>query len=182
MYQLPPLPVKKKPKAPYRKPDAVKALEAMAYANDAAMHPSIKPEHLAPRRYRDDTANGLTQCVVAFAKLQGCFASRLNSTGVYDAKLKKYRFTTQRRGLPDVLITGRDGQSIFCELKVGKDKMSLHQERIRDEQRQAGGIYMTINSFTQFYEWWSEKYEVPTEPPKNCQLTDNQYMRSAAVQ
>jgi len=182
MYQLPEIKPRKKPKAPYRKPDAVKHLEQLLYEDDCRRHPSMKPEHMARRKHRDDTANGLTACVVAYAKLNGCFASRLNTTGVYDTKLRKFRHTTQRRGLPDVLITGPDGISIFAEIKVRKDRMSEHQERIREEQQQAGGIYLTINSFTQFYDWFNDKYAVPSVPPKKRQVTDNQNTKMTTVQ
>ena len=153
MYQLPPLKERKKPKAPYRKPDAVKDLERMADADAAARHPSIAPEHLAPRKFRDNTANGLTACIVAYSKLLGFFASRLNTTGVYDAKLKRYRHSTQRRGLPDVYITATGGRSLFVEVKVGRDKMSHHQEAVRDEQRRCGGLFFTARNFTEFKEW-----------------------------
>ena len=151
MYQLPPLPVKKKPKPPYRKPDAVRHLERMAFDEAQRKHPSIAPEHLAPRKYRDDTANGLTACIVAYAKLCGAFASRLNNTGIY--RNGKYTRSTARRGLPDVLIT-RYGMSLFIEVKVRKDRMSTYQEAVRDDQQQAGGKYYTAHSFSDFKTWF----------------------------
>lgn len=181
MYQLPETKPRKKPKSPYRRPEKVKLLEQRRWEDDCRRHPSVDPKYIARRKMRDDTANGLTACVVAYAKLNGCFASRLNTTGVYDAKLKKFRHTTQRRGLPDVLITGPDGISIFAEIKVKKDRMSEYQERIREEQQQAGGIYLTINSFTQFYDWFNDKYAVPTVPPDMRQVTDNQNTKMTAV-
>jgi len=153
MYELPPLVARKKPKAPYRKPDAVKHLEQLMYEDDLRRHPSMKPEHMARRKLRDDTANGLTAAIVAYAKLTGAFASRLNTTGIYDAKRKKYRHTTQRRGLPDVLIT-RNGMSLFIEVKAGRDRMSQWQEAVRDDQQQAGGIYFTARNFTDFKAWY----------------------------
>ena len=126
MYELPPLPTKKKPRPPYRKPDAVKHLEQLLFEDDLRRHPSIKREYIARRKHRDDTANGLTACIVAYAKLNGAFASRLNNTGIY--RNGKFTRSTARRGLPDVLVTLK-GQSIFIEVKAKRDKMSQYQRR-----------------------------------------------------
>lgn len=152
MYELPPMPVKKKPRPPYRKPEAVKELEALAFADAARRHPSIAREHLAPRTFRDDTANGLTACIVAYAKLTGHFASRLNNMGVY--RNGKYTRSTARRGLPDVLITGPNGRSIFVEVKAKKDRMSEFQEAVRHDQTQAGGLYFIAHDFSSFKAWF----------------------------
>lgn len=154
MYQLPPLPVKRKPKAPYRKPDAVKHLEQLLYEDDCRRHPSMKPEHMARRKMRDDTAGGLTQCIISYVRLQGAFVSRLNNQGVYRGG--RYTRSTARRGLPDILITGRDGRSIFTEVKVKKDRMSQWQKAVRDDQQQAGGLYFVAHDFTSFKQWFDQ--------------------------
>lgn len=154
MYLLPPLPVKRKPKAPYRKPDAVKHLEQLLYEDDCRRHPSMKPEHMARRKMRDDTAGGLTQCIISYVRLQGAFVSRLNNQGVYRGG--RYTRSTARRGLPDILITGRDGRSIFTEVKVKKDRMSQWQKAVRDDQQQAGGLYFVAHDFTSFKQWFDQ--------------------------
>lgn len=151
-FQLPPVPVRKKPKAPYKKPADVKDLEQLLWEDDCRRHPSVDPKYIARRAMRDDTANRLTACVVAYAKLNGCFASRLNNTGIY--RNGKYTRSTSRRGLPDILITGKGGQSIFVEVKAGRDRMSQHQERVRDDQQQAGGKYYTARDFSSFKQWF----------------------------
>lgn len=154
MYQLPPLPVRKKPKPAYRKPDAVKHLEQLLYEEDLHRHPSMKPEHMARRKHRDDTAGGLTQCIIAYAKLTGAFGSRLNNQGVY--RNGKYTRSTARRGLPDIFITISGGRSVFVEVKVGRDKMSVHQEAVRDEQKRAGGLYFVAHDFESFKNWFDK--------------------------
>lgn len=164
MYQLPPMPVKKKPRAPYRKPEAVKHLEQMLYEDDLRRHPSMKPEHMARRKHRDDTANGLTACILAYAKLNGAFASRLNNQGVF--RNGKFTRSTARRGLPDILITGRDGRSIFTEVKVKKDRMSQWQKAVRDDQTQAGGLYYVAHNFSDFKAWF-DAFAVGVVPQKN---------------
>lgn len=157
MYQLPPIPAKKKPRPAYKKPEAVRELERLADAEARRAHPNIKPEHLAPRKFRDDRAGSLTVCIVTFARLEGCFASRLNNTGIF--RNGKYTRSTSRRGLPDVLITGPDGRSIFVEVKIGRDRMSEHQERVKDDQQQAGGLYFVARNFTEFVEWFNKVIE-----------------------
>ena len=152
MYELPPLPVKKKPRSPYRKPEAVRLLEQLADDEARRLHPNIAPEHLAPRKFRDDGANQLTACIVQYAKLRGCFASRLNNTGIY--RNGKYTRSTSRRGLPDILITGPAGLSIFVEVKINRDRMSQYQERVQQEQQQAGGLYYIARNFTEFKIWF----------------------------
>jgi hypothetical protein len=163
MYELPPLPTKKKPRPPYRKPDAVKHLEQLLFEDDLRRHPSIKREYIARRKHRDDTANGLTACIVAYAKLNGAFASRLNNTGIY--RNGKFTRSTARRGLPDVLVTLK-GQSIFIEVKAKRDKMSQYQEAVRDDQTQAGGLYYVAHNFTDFKAWF-DAFAVGVVPQKN---------------
>lgn len=150
MYPLPEIKPRKAPRPAYRKPEAVKELEALDTSDAARRHPSIAPQHLAPRRHRDDTANGLTKCIVTYAKLCGCFASRLNNQGVY--RSGKWTRSTSRRGLPDVLVT-RNGMSLFIEVKAGRDRMSEHQRRVEQDQQQAGGLYYTARDFTSFKNW-----------------------------
>jgi hypothetical protein len=153
MYELPPTPAKKKPRPAHRKSQAVKELEQLLWEADCRRYPSIDPKYIAKRITTDATANGLTKCVVAYAKLRGAFASRLNNTGIF--RDGKYTRSTARRGLPDVLVTYK-GQSLFVEIKVGKDRMSDHQRKVQEEQRQAGGNYVVIGTFEQFKTWFDE--------------------------
>ena len=154
MIQLPEI-KRKKPKAPYRKPDAVKELERLAMDEARRLHPTMKPEHLAPRTYRDDKSNGLTKCITSYLRLKGAFCSRLNNTGIFDKRLNRYRPGTSRKGLPDVVCTWKS-KSIFIEIKAGRDRMSEHQERIRDEQNASGGLFYVARNFTDFKNWFDK--------------------------
>jgi len=138
-------------KVPYRKPDAVKVLEQLA--NDEARKKYPTMPHLAPRTFKDDTANGLTSCITAYLRLQGAFVSRLNNQGVFDRRLNRYRPGTNRKGLPDVLATYK-GKSLFIEVKCGADKMSIHQAKVMQEQTASGGKYFVATDFTSFKEWF----------------------------
>jgi len=141
----------KQRKASYIKPDSVKELERMADAEARLLHPSCP--HLAPRTFRDDTANNLTKCIITYLRLKGAFSSRLNNTGIFDKRLNRYRPGTSRKGLPDVMATYQ-GKSLMIEVKAGRDRMSEHQERIRDEQKRSGGLYYVAHNFTEFKIWF----------------------------
>ena len=134
-------------KAPYKKPESVKILERMANEAASAKYPTMP--HLAPRKYRDDSANGLTKCINDYLRFKGAFSSRLNNTGIYDKRLNRYRPGTSRKGLPDVLATYQ-GKSLFIEVKAGRDRISKEQEKIRDEQKKSGGLYFIAHDFTTF--------------------------------
>ncbi|MDZ7739938.1 MAG: VRR-NUC domain-containing protein [Bacteroidales bacterium] len=141
--------LRKRKRPRYVKPDAVKELERLATEQARREHPNTPAHVIAPRTFRDDTANGLTACIVAYLKLKNAFVSRLNNTGIFDHKLKRYRPGTNRKGLPDILSTYQ-GQSLFIEVKAGRDKLSEHQEKIRQEQQESGGIYYTARNFKDF--------------------------------
>lgn len=140
-------------KAPYRKPDAVKQLERLAMDAARKKFASIPIECLAPRTYRDDSANALTKCITAYLTLKGAFCSRLNNTGIYDTKMGQYRPSTAKNGLPDVLAT-YNGRSLFIEVKHGRDRMSEDQKKVETEQTASGGLYFTAHDFTSFKVWF----------------------------
>jgi hypothetical protein len=137
----------------YKKPEAVKQLEKLAFEDYKLKH-STMPEYAFVRSsFRDDTANSLTTCIVSYLRIQGAFASRVNNTGVYDPRLKKFRPGSSKKGLPDVLATYK-GQSLFIEVKAGSDRMSEHQKKVEAEQQQAGGLYFIARNFTDFKIWF----------------------------
>ncbi len=66
----------------YQKPQAVKKLERLALEHFRREHPNFPEYAIAPQSYRDDTANGLTRCVVDFIRYNGGQAERINTTGM----------------------------------------------------------------------------------------------------
>ena len=153
MFELPVIPTKKPSKLPYRKSSAVLELERLANIADRESHPSVDPKYLAPRKYRDDTANKLTACIVKYISLCGGFASRVNNTGTYRQKLGRFTPSQSKKGLPDILATYR-GQSLFIEIKIGRDTQSEHQRRVGQAQEQAGGLYYLARDFETFKKWF----------------------------
>ena len=63
----------------YTKSSAVKYLESLADQAARKRYPSVP--YIAPRKYRDDTANGLTKCIIDFLQLSGHQAERISNTG-----------------------------------------------------------------------------------------------------
>lgn len=150
MIELPEI-KRKQPKPAYRKPEAVKELERMADAEARLKHPTCP--HLAPRTFRDDSANGLTVCIVKYITLKGGFASRINSTGIYDIRLKRYRPGTQKKGISDIIALYQ-GKSLSIEVKHGRDKQSQAQKQIESEVIKAGGLYFVAHDLTTFKQWF----------------------------
>ena len=99
-----------------------------------------------------DTANGLTKCIIAYLKLRGAFVTRLNTTGIYRADLKRYVPNTQKKGMGDVFATYK-GVSIQVEVKIGRDRMSATQQRTKAEFEQSGGYYFIAKNFESFRQW-----------------------------
>ena len=154
MIDLPEIKRKRKVKArktPYRKPEAVKDLERMANAEAIRLHPTCP--HLAPRTYRDDTANELTKCVVDYIKFNNGFASRINNQGTFNRRLNRFIPNTSKKGLADIMATVR-GKSLHIEVKTGRDKQSEHQKRIEAEVNRSGGYYFLCKDFESFRDWF----------------------------
>jgi hypothetical protein len=150
MMNLPTI-VRKAPKASYKKPDSVKALERMADAEDRRKHPTLP--FPVPCKFRDDSANSLTKCIVEYIRLSGGFASRVSVQGTFSRKLNKYIPSTSRKGLADVMATYR-GFSISCEVKIGRDKQSEAQMKVQDEVTRSGGLYYIAKDFSSFKLWF----------------------------
>ncbi len=142
-------------KVPFRKSEAVKELERLANIEARNLHPTIDSRFIAPRIFRDDSANSLTSCIVKYITLCGGFASRINSTGIYRPQLGKYTPGTQKRGIADIMATFR-GLSLHIEVKIGKDQQSEAQKRVEAEVNRSGGRYFIARDFESFYKWFKE--------------------------
>lgn len=195
MYILPPLPVKKKPKPAYRKPPAVKELERLADADAARRHPSIDPRYLSRRLYRDDSANGLTKCVIDFIRLTGGMAERINCTGRYVDNTQVFTDVVGRtrsigtgqwlpssgtKGTADISAVIR-GRAVKIEIKYGRDRQSDDQRNYQAQIETAGGIYLIVRTFAEFYDWYNEFIAVRTAPQNISEKPDNQDVKSNAV-
>lgn len=146
----------KSKKLPYKKPVAVKQLEQLAFEFHYRGS-SLPAQYRTKFHFRDDSANGLTICVVKYITLCGGFASRINNQGTYHYKLKKYIPGTSKKGLADVMATFR-GYSLHLEIKHGRDQQSDAQKRIESEVVRAQGFYYLAKDFTSFKAWFDELF------------------------
>ena len=147
----PPKTERKPRKKPYNKPEAVRKLE-----------------QVTGQKHRDDTANGLTRCIIEWIRLHGGQAERINTTGV---PVDRRRLVTDvlgntrtigsiewRRGggtagSADISATIKS-KSVKIEVKIGKDRQSPAQREYQRQIEAAGGLYYIARNFTSFVEWY----------------------------
>ena len=148
---IPQLPERKRPtKPPYRKPQSIKDFEEeyMRWHYRGKEH-IFSPEMRIKPTFRDDKANELTKLIVAWLKVNGHFAGRVNTQGNYNAKLGRFIKSGSKKGMADVTAV-INGRHVSIEVKIGKDKPREEQLKVQKEITDAGGIYIFVNSFSDF--------------------------------
>jgi len=156
----------------------LKVLNSLAWENLKRRYPEIR-ECLLPRpKYRERTANQLTQSVIAFIKLTGGQAERISVSGrtidhrqTFTDVLGHQRSIgtlqwipgTMTRGSADISATIA-GRSVKIEIKIGKDRMSDAQRRYQHDIEAAGGIYLTAKDFQGFYDWYQDYFQPNSGP------------------
>lgn len=147
---------------------ALQTLHDLALYSKQVQHPAFPSQYIPKPKFSDKTANGLTKCIVSFIRLQDGQAERISVEGrVLDGRktfqdvvgfqrtigtVKRIKSSAQT-GSADVsaIINGR---SVKIEVKVGKDRQSPAQKQYQRQVEAAGGIYLLISSFQQFYDWF----------------------------
>lgn len=155
----------------YQKPQAVKDLERQALDHFCREHPDF-PEYAIPSQfYRDDTANGLTKCIVDYIRYNGGQAERINTMGrpvdtrkTFDVAgcqrqvgTLRWGKSTSTPGSTDISATIA-GRSVKIEVKIGADLQSEAQRRYQASIERAGGLYFIAKDFTTFVEWYGETF------------------------
>ena len=161
----------------YRKPEVVKALEQALYdrkIDEAKMRcPNLHTfDHIVKPTFRDDTANGLTKCIIAHIQLHGGQAERISTTGrpidrreTFTDVLGRTRTIgsmkwipgTSTRGSADISATIQ-GISVKIEVKIGRDRQSEAQKNYQKSIEQAGGEYFIARDFDEFLTWFNDKF------------------------
>lgn len=151
----PPKTERKPRKKPYNKPEAVRKLE-----------------QVTGQKHRDDTANGLTKCILAYIRHKGGQAERINTMGIpHDTRQQatdilgrtrtigsvEWRPSGSTVGSADISAT-IGGRSVKIEVKIGRDKMSDAQRRYQRDIEAAGGIYYVARNFTDFWKWYQQTF------------------------
>ena len=151
----PPQRERKPKKAAYNKPEAVKRLE-----------------QVTGNKHRDDTANGLTRCIIDYLHYKGWQAERINTTGIpHDTRQQatdilgrtrtigsvEWRPSGSTKGSADISAT-IGGRSVKIEVKIGKDRQSAAQRQYQAAIEQAGGLYYIARDFTTFVAWYHQSF------------------------
>lgn len=121
------------------------------------------PEKKKKKSYKPSPASILTDEVIRFVKANGGTARRVNSMGIYDEVLNKWRTSMTRRGYEDVDATMcvrfgnlKFGFKIGVEIKIGGDTQSQYQKKRQQELEAAGGQYWIIKDFDTFTKTYSD--------------------------
>ena len=130
-------------------------------------YPSMPEYARTAPRYSDKTANGLTKCVIDFIRLSGGQAERINATGQYIDQSQTYidvlgrtrtigtgqwLQSTGQKGTADISAVIR-GRAVKIEIKVGKDRQSGDKRKYQEAIERAGGVYLIVRSFDEFFQW-----------------------------
>lgn len=146
-----------------QKSKRLKDLEDFAYQKQKEKYPSF-PYPTRPI-YKDNTANGLTRCVIHHIEFCGFQAERVNSMGRPVNTQKetalgsvggvKWIKGTSTNGTSDIhsVIKGK-AVKIEIKCKATKDKQSQDQKNYQKEIEKAGGIYLIVRDYDSFYEWY----------------------------
>jgi hypothetical protein len=134
-------------------------------------HPNY-PENLTlpGKVYRLNTANGLTQAVIAWIEAHGQRAIRVSSAGRYIDKSFEFTDTvgfrrrvnsgqwvpgTTKVGAADISCTIY-GKSVEIEIKIGRDVQSPAQKKYQQIVENSGGIYLIVTCIDDLFKWWDE--------------------------
>ncbi len=142
-----------------RKAKALQELETALFEEMKAKHPTIPVHYLPAVRREDRTANGLTRCIIDHIRLNGGQAERISITGRPTATPHgvKWGQSHMTKGTADISATIH-GQSVKIEVKIGTDRQSEAQKKYQQQITEAGGIYYIARNFTDFAEWYKEKW------------------------
>jgi len=162
-------PDKTSSKPRYSKHESVKILEGIALDKLKERYPN-NPYYPKPN-YTDATSNGLTKCVLDYIGYNGFLAERINSTGFLKDNRKTYidvlgykrtigsvQFIKSNTQTGTISSTIK-GKKIIIQIKCSLtgSKTQSKGQKVRQEQIEAAGsIYLTVENFSQFYEWLNE--------------------------
>ncbi|GAA3639016.1 hypothetical protein [Flavivirga jejuensis] len=152
---------------------AIKKLIELRLEKLKADHPTV-PEYAIPKpKYSDRTSNGLTKCIIDLIELNGFQAERINSMGKQLDNRKTVTDVIGRQrtvgsvtwikgsgqvGTADISSTIM-GRSIKIEIKcksTNDNRQSKAQKDYQKKIERAGGVYIIVRTFQDFYNWFNE--------------------------
>jgi len=138
-------------------------------------YPTTPKHALPPAKYSDTTSNGLTKCIVDFCMfiqvLHGVqvVAWRQGNEGRYRPGAVVHNVMGKAIQLPGKWLPGLNngigdvtillsGKFISVEIKIRKDKQKEDQESFEAKVDRAGGIYLQVKTFQDFYDKFTAIY------------------------
>lgn len=122
-----------------------------------------RKELFPTRPFTEKGANELTRSIEAFIRYTGNYADRINNTGIYDTKLKKFRRSNTRKGIADIMASKKIeyqnrtfAVTVAIEIKYGNDKLSEYQLRMKDDIERTGGVYIVARTWDNFIIDWNK--------------------------
>lgn len=156
----------------YKKSLSVKLLENLVFENQIKKHPKFP--YPIKEKYTDANTNALTKCVIDYIILRGFHAERINSTGaIKDRRVTskdvlgnirtigsvEWIKSTTQSGTADISATIQ-GRSVKIEIKckaTGDRYQSEAQKVYQKQIENAGGTYIVVRTFEEFYNWFNPK-------------------------
>lgn len=95
---------------------------------------------------------GIESAILCYLRLEGIFAFKVNTTGIYDIKKKTFRKSFNPfilKGVSDILgVIGPKGRMLAIEVKTPKRRKNLteHQLHFLQSVRDYGGIAFVATS------------------------------------
>lgn len=146
---------------------SVQMLERLELEAFRREHPTIPAAAVVATKHRDDTANGLTRCIVRYLRLKGWQAERINTMGRPVDTRKTFDVVGCRRrvgsfgwvksgstaGSADISATIA-GRLVKIEVKIGRDRQSVVQKAYAEAVERAGGLYVIARNFDDFVGWY----------------------------
>lgn len=157
------------------KSEAIKLLEQLAYQYKRAKYPNFPEQCFVRPKYRDDSTNQLTKCIIDFIELNGGQAERINSMGRPIDNRKSFTDVTGRVriigsirwvkptttiGTADISATIQ-GRAVKVEVKclaTGDRYQSAKQKEYQEMIEKAGGLYVIARDFQGFYNWYTNTF------------------------
>jgi len=91
--------------------------------------------------------NQITKNLLLVLNSIGFYAWRQNNAAVYDAKFGGFRSNSAKKGISDVIgFHKHSGKFIACEIKTGKDKLSVHQTEFLNQVERSGGYSFVVKT------------------------------------
>ena len=119
-----------------------------------------------------NSANSLTRAIIKFVELKGYHAANIKVTGrMVDKRVTytdilgnkrqigscKYIKSSMEVGTADISATIK-GLTVMIEVKWGRDRQSEAQKLFQAKIEKAGGIYLIIHKFEEFYDWYIARF------------------------